>query len=193
MKLDQYDHGYDDSDVLRKFSLPEAKALVDLSYLMIYIDGEVSDEELQTLRAQIERMPFANSEQVRAVLGDHINRVCRALTTIVADDDEVADFIDSAAGRIAEGAHRRTALEVLSLILFCRQGRPRRGDDLLSHRPSLRLSPGEHQGRLELRPRLVGLVLRVAPAYLFASSAPTPAPRRAPAPTARSGDTAASV
>lgn len=124
MHLEQIARRYEDSDVLRDFSLPEAKALVDLSYLMIYVDQEVSDEELEALRSQLERMPFANEEQLQAVLGDHISRVRRALTSIVSDEDEVAEFIDGAAARIIEGAHRREALEVLSLISFADKAHP---------------------------------------------------------------------
>jgi len=107
---------YDDAELLEDFSLPESRALIDLSYLMIVVDREVTDAELEALRNQLEELPFPDQRRADRALSDHVERSRRTVTEIVDDDGARRAFIEGATQRIPARADREFVLEFLSLL-----------------------------------------------------------------------------
>lgn len=110
------DEHFGDSNWLAEFSLPESRALIDLAYLMIMVDREVTDAEMEALQSQLEKLPFANREQADRALSDHTERSRKTVADVVDDEEARRAFIEGATQRIQARDHRESVLEFLSLL-----------------------------------------------------------------------------
>lgn len=117
-ELDAIADRWGDSDVLAEFSLPEIKAFVDLAYLVMMADHEITDQEAGHLREQLNTLPFANKGQATEALGDHLARTRKVVGQILGARQKVDRYIDRATARITEADHRAATMQVLSLISF---------------------------------------------------------------------------
>ncbi len=116
MSDDTLEERFSHSDRLAGFSLPESRALIDLAFLMIMVDREVSDAELDRLRSELEKLPFANKGQAERALSDHMARSRQTVADVVADDEARRAFIEGATQRIQAKKDRKFVLQFLSLL-----------------------------------------------------------------------------
>ena len=122
--FEELDRRFGEDETLREFSLPEAKALIDLAFVVIMVDRKVTEEETDALRDQLETLPFATKQQAKDALSDHIDRACRAIAHILQDDGSIDSYIQGAAARIQSPEHRRRTLQVLSVVSFADEPHP---------------------------------------------------------------------
>lgn len=126
--FEEIERDYDASETLRTFSLPESKAAIDLAFLAVMIDRNVTAEELDALRQQLEHLPFATKQQAKEALSDHIDRTQRAVAEMLDSDMSIDHFIADRTDSIQGAEGRRATLELLSIVSFADRPHPSEAD-----------------------------------------------------------------
>jgi hypothetical protein len=111
------DH-YDDQIPLQDLSLDEGQAIFDLLLLTVMIDGEITDEELESVTAESEKFPFGSAEDFAELVEEHAFRTRAELEEILDDEDAIAAFIADRAELIEGDEKRREALKMIAVVAY---------------------------------------------------------------------------
>ncbi len=111
------DH-YHDQSPLRDLSLEESQAIFDLLLLTVMIDGEITDEELESVSEESEKFPFGSAEDFADLVEDRAFRTRAELEAIIDDDDGIATFIADRADLIEGDDKRREALKMIAVVAY---------------------------------------------------------------------------
>lgn len=111
------DH-YDNQSPLKSLSLEESKALFDLLLLAVMIDGEVTDEELESVSQESEKFPFADAAHFEELVGAHAHQTRDELESILDDEAAVDKFIEDRAAVITDDEKRRKSLEMIAVVAY---------------------------------------------------------------------------
>jgi uncharacterized tellurite resistance protein B-like protein len=110
-------HG--NTELLETFSDDEALALVDLAFLVVMIDGEVTDRELEEISHHLLGVVFDREAEAKEMLESHGALETRErLHEYLASDEDLAPFVEARTDRIDDSAHRKAALEVLGTLSY---------------------------------------------------------------------------
>ncbi len=113
-----YDTDYGHSEMLADFSERELRAFIDLAFLVVMADREVTEQELDALREQVFKLAFESQAEVAEMLDEEGRQIRRRVEGMLGDDAKVESFIRRRAELISGGAHRETALDILASLAY---------------------------------------------------------------------------
>lgn len=116
--LEQLEEEYADSDLLKDFDRQEAIALMELAFLVVMIDGEVTNEELMQLTKRVLTLTFADVEEAEAVLEEHGMATKERIDEMGEQGEDARPFIEERVDVFADEDHRKKALEVLGTLAY---------------------------------------------------------------------------
>ena len=116
--LNELDVRYEDSAVLEKFNKKEGVALVDLAYLVMLIDHDISDKQLEEFRTRVFGLTLSDGEMLEDVLsgGEIVKPV--ELKGILDDEEAIDDFVRERAEVFEGEKHRQEVLRVLATLSY---------------------------------------------------------------------------
>lgn len=109
---------YEEDAPLQAMTLEESQAVFDLLLLVVMIDGQITDEELESVSAESEKFPFGSAEDFAELVEDHAFRTRAELETVIDDDDAIAAFIADRSDLIEGEDKRREALKMLAVVAY---------------------------------------------------------------------------
>jgi hypothetical protein len=113
-----YDSDFGDSDILSDFTDRELKAFVDLAFLVVMADREVTEDELDALGDQLFKLAFESQTQAVELLEEEGAEIRARIEQRLDDPEKVESFIRRRAELITGGAHRETALDILASLAY---------------------------------------------------------------------------
>ena len=116
---DALDPEHGESDVLESFTDEETLALVDLAFLTIMVDGEVTDVELHSMSNELLEVAFDAEQKAEDILRAHgADDIREEIDRKLEQDESFEDFIQERVERIETREHREAALEVISTLSY---------------------------------------------------------------------------
>jgi hypothetical protein len=110
---------FEDDELLDTISLEQSKVLLDLFMLTIIMDGEISDQELETFDEELSRLPFAKNEAHIEQIGDYGVESKERILAIAGDDDAVDAYLADLAERFGPDVElRKKALAMVAALSY---------------------------------------------------------------------------
>ncbi len=106
---------FQDEETLNQLSLEQSKIFVDLLILTIMIDGEITDTELDALADQWSQLPFAGSETLEDMIGEHGYETRAKIQGFNGDEGKYNALLAETADKIEED-NREAALRMVAVV-----------------------------------------------------------------------------
>ncbi|MFU8806345.1 MAG: TerB family tellurite resistance protein [Bradymonadaceae bacterium] len=103
---------------LKELNLEESAAVLDLLLAAVMIDHRVTDEELERLSTELEKLPFEDSDDLQEQLGAHAVETREKLEGLVEAGESLDSFVENAAGHLTNDEHRREALKMVAVVAY---------------------------------------------------------------------------
>lgn len=116
--LEELKERYDESEVLSGFAKEEGIALVDLAYLVMLVDEDLSDGELGKFRERIFGLTLSEGDMLQDVLSGGEITPPIEVREIVGDAEATDEFVETRSEKIHGEAHRGEALRVLATLSY---------------------------------------------------------------------------
>jgi len=123
-----YDTEYGHSEMLADFSERELRAFIELAFLVVMADREVTEQELDALREQLFKLAFESQAEAAEMLDEKGEQIRIRVDRMLEDESKVESFIRRRAELISGGAHRETALDILASLAYADELAPSEED-----------------------------------------------------------------
>jgi tellurite resistance protein len=115
MDVNQVMDRFQDEDTLNELSIGQSKIFVDLLILTIMIDGEITDTELDALADQWSQLPFAGSDTLEDMIGEHGYETRAKIQGFNGDESKYNALLAKTADQIEE-PNREAALRMVAVV-----------------------------------------------------------------------------
>lgn len=116
--LEELEARYEESSVLKGFSMDEGVALVDLAYLVMLVDEDLSKGELEQFKKTVFGLTLTEGEGVEEVLTSGAVTPPMQVREKVGDAALMETFIRQRAAEFDSEDHKREALRVLATLSY---------------------------------------------------------------------------
>lgn len=106
---------FQDEEVLNSLTLEQSKVFVDLLILTIMIDGEITDTELDALADQWSQLPFAGSDTLEDLIGEHGYATREQIQSFQGDEAKFNALLRETADRV-DAPNREAALRMVAVV-----------------------------------------------------------------------------
>lgn len=103
---------------LKSLDLKQSEALLDLLLLAVMIDERVSDDELERLGTELQKLPFEDDADIQDRLGGHAAQTRDKIENILAEGGNTDSLIEAAAAALTEHEHRREAMKIIAVVSY---------------------------------------------------------------------------
>ena len=116
--LDELNARYDESAVLTGFDTRQGAALVDLAYLVMMIDHDVTDKQLDQLRKRVFGLTLTDGQMLEDVLtgGEIVKPV--EIEGLLSNDQALQAFVERRSKEFESEEQRREVLRVLATLSY---------------------------------------------------------------------------
>jgi uncharacterized tellurite resistance protein B-like protein len=109
---------FGESSILRDFTAEESMALIDLSFLVINVDGEVTGPEIRNLTEEVMELTSDGGSSAGTTLSQRRAEHEERLEDVLRSGENTREFIQERAGLIETRDHRLEALKVLGSLSY---------------------------------------------------------------------------
>ncbi len=109
---------FGESSVLENFSAEESMALIDLSFLVINVDGEVSGPEIRNVTEEVMQLTADDASSAESMLAQRRAEHQERLEDVLRSGENTQAFIEERVGLFDSDEHGMEALKVLGSLSY---------------------------------------------------------------------------